>query len=160
MLISLSLQCWLFSWHSLIFHNSGNSTLFDQNSLKLPNEFQSLVYLVFPLSSPPQTFQVVSELRLNSSVFRTFPLLCPPNLSALPERFPGPVIKDAGRVMLSSSSLNPTTHAALTSGSAEDPACSPNCRGAAGKEPFTLTTWLLTNLLGFFFQFRFLVSSK
>jgi hypothetical protein len=39
MLISLSQLCFLFSWHSLIFHNAGNSTVFDQNSLKLLNEF-------------------------------------------------------------------------------------------------------------------------
>ena len=45
MLISLSHLCFLFfPWHSLIFHNAGNSTLFDQNALKLSNEFQLSVY--------------------------------------------------------------------------------------------------------------------
>lgn len=64
MLISLSHLCFLFSWNSLIFHNAGNSTLFDQNSLKLSNEFQLPVYLVFQLASPPRTFQEISKLGL------------------------------------------------------------------------------------------------
>lgn len=52
MLISLSHLCFLFSWHSLIFHEAGNS-MFDQNSLKLSNEFQLPVYLVFLPAFPP-----------------------------------------------------------------------------------------------------------
>ena len=69
MLISLSHLCFLFfPWHSLIFHNAGNSTLFDQNALKLSNEFQLSVYLVFQLASPPRTFQAISKLGLKLSV--------------------------------------------------------------------------------------------
>lgn len=77
MLISLSHLCFLFSWHSLIFHNAGNSTLFDQNSLKLSNEFQLPVYLVFQLVSPPRTFQAISKLGLKPRVSNPHPTLNP-----------------------------------------------------------------------------------
>lgn len=77
MLISLSHLCFLFSWHSLIFHNAGNSTLFDQNSLKLSNEFQLPIYLVFQLVSPPWTFQAISKLGLKPRVSNPLSTLNP-----------------------------------------------------------------------------------
>lgn len=89
MLISLSHQCFLFSWHSLIFHNTGNSTLFDQNSLELPNGFQLPIYLVFQLPSPPRTCHAISKLRLNLSVSDSPPTPSPKSIcsSPRPSRF-------------------------------------------------------------------------
>lgn len=87
MLISLSHLCFLFSWHSLIFRNAGNSTLFDQSSLKWSNEFQLPVYLGFQLASPPRTFQAISKLGLKLSASTSpappHPRL-PPPLPAVP----------------------------------------------------------------------------
>lgn len=74
MLISLSHLCFLFSWNSLIFHNAGNSTLFDQNSLKLSNEFQLPVYLVFQLASPPPDIPSDFQTRIKTRCF-----LAPPH---------------------------------------------------------------------------------
>lgn len=73
MLISFSQLCFLFSWHSLIFHNAGNSTLIGQNSPKLSNEFHLPVYLAFQLASLPQTFQVISKPGLKHSVSNSHP---------------------------------------------------------------------------------------
>jgi len=87
MLISLSHLCFLFfPWHSLIFHNAGNSTLFDQNALKLSNEFQLSVYLLFQLASPPRTFQAISKLGLKLSVSTSHftPYSPPPTHCACP----------------------------------------------------------------------------
>lgn len=87
MWISLFHLCFLFSWHSLIVHNAGNS-MSGQNSLKLSNELQWPVYLVFQLAFPPRTFHAISKVRLKLGVSNSHPTLTSPCIS--PQLTPTP----------------------------------------------------------------------